>query len=309
MTDGNQAAPPLPSLHSLHVFEVAARLGSFTKAAAELHVTQTAVSHQIKQLEAELERALFRRTAGGLSLTAAGQAWAAELGGIFARIREVNRKLRRRAAGERPVVSLTTLPSFGARWLVPRLGRFLSQHPHVDLRISTSESVVDFAVEPIDVGIRFGPGPYRGLLAEKLLEDYFVVAASPERARELTTPRALRGQTLLKDDHEAAWQRWFAARKLKLPDGARYHQLTDSGLLVEAAVQGQGVALARWSLIQDELAKGSLRLLFPQIAPLPVGHAYHLVGLRETFRRPEIVAFRAWLRGELRSLQWRSALG
>src|SRR4051812_30746977 len=136
------AAPPLPSLHALHVFEVAARLGSFTRAAAELRVTQTAVSHQIKQLEGELDTLLFQRTGRGLVLTAAGQAWHAELASIFGRLREANRKLRRRAAGERPVVSLTTLPSFGARWLVPRLGGFLAQRPELDLRISTSEAVV-----------------------------------------------------------------------------------------------------------------------------------------------------------------------
>src|SRR4051812_17832444 len=111
---------PLPSLHALHVFEVAARLGSFTKAGAELNVTQTAVSHQIKQLEGELAVLLFRRTGRGLELTRDGQAWLTELSTIFARLREANRQLRRRSKSERAVVSLTTIPSFGARWLVPR---------------------------------------------------------------------------------------------------------------------------------------------------------------------------------------------
>src|SRR5690349_14721424 len=134
-------ALPLPSLHALHVFEVAARLGSFTRAGAELNVTQTAVSHQIKQLEGELDVLLFRRTGRGLELTREGQAWLAELSVIFTRLHEANRKLRRRPKSERPVVSLTTLPSFGARWLVPRLGGFLAQHPELDLRISASESV------------------------------------------------------------------------------------------------------------------------------------------------------------------------
>src|SRR5438876_2741073 len=110
-TSGN-STPALPSLRALHVFEVAARWGSFTQAAAELRVTQTAVSHQIKQLEDELEVLLFRRTGRGLVLTAAGQAWQLELASIFARLRDANRKLRQRAAGVRPVVSVTTLPSF-----------------------------------------------------------------------------------------------------------------------------------------------------------------------------------------------------
>lgn len=290
----------MPSLRALQVFEVAARLGSFTQAAVELRVTQTAVSHQIKQLEEELETPLFRRAGRGLSLTPAGHAWFAELTRIFAQLRETNRKLR--SGRERPVVSLTTLPSFAARWLVPRLGGFLIRHPELDLRISTSEAVIDFTLEPVDVGVRFGPGPYRGLLAEKLFDDVFVVVAEPERAKRLLKPRDLAEHSLLKDDHESAWPRWFAARGLAPPTGGRYHQLLDSGLLVEAAARGQGVALARWSLVRDELAAGRLRRVFPKLPALAAGHAYHLVGLRETFRRPEIAAFRSWLREEMREL-------
>src|SRR6478752_4913266 len=295
-------APALPSLHALHVFEVAARLGSFTKAGVELKVTQTAVSHQIKQLEGELDVLLFRRTGRGLELTRDGAAWLAELSSIFGRLREVNRKLRHRSASERAVVSLTTLPSFGARWLVPRLGGFLAQHPELDLRISASAATVDFELEPIDVGIRFGPGPYRGLLAEKLLDDHFVPVAAPAKAARLKKPADLLAQTLLADDHEDAWSRFFAVLGLKSGGRARYHQLTDSGLLVEAAVRGQGVGLARWSLIQDELAAGRLIRLFSSTPALPVGHAYWLLGLRETFRRPEIAAFRSWLRREVREV-------
>ena len=240
-----EKVPPLPSLHALHVFEVAARLGSFTKAGAELRVTQTAVSHQIKQLEGELDVLLFRRTGRGLELTREGQAWLTELSAIFSRLREANHKLRRRSKGERPVVSLTTLPSFGARWLVPRLGGFIAKHPDLDLRISASEAVVDFTREPIDVGIRFGPGPYPGLFAEKLLDDHFVIVAAPAKAARLKKPADLLRQTLLFDDHEDAWPRCFAALGLRAVTPTRYHQHTDSSFLVEAAMRGQGVAMAR----------------------------------------------------------------
>jgi LysR family transcriptional regulator, glycine cleavage system transcriptional activator len=291
----------LPSLRALHAFEVAARLGSFTKAAAELGVTQTAVSHQIKQLEEELEVALFQRSPRGLSLTRAGEEWHAELSRAFGVLRDANARLRARAV-ERSVVSLTTIPSFGARWLVPRLGSFLARHPQLDLRISVSEDVVDLERAPVDVGIRFGTGPYPGLLAEKLFADSFVVVASPERAKGLHKPRDLAGHPLLKDDHDGAWSRWFSAVGSAPPKGVRYHELTDSGLLVEAAVRGQGVGLARWSLVQDELGAGRLRRLFPKLPALAVGHAYHLVGLRETFRRREVAAFRTWLREEMRGL-------
>jgi LysR family transcriptional regulator, glycine cleavage system transcriptional activator len=292
----------LPSLHALYVFEVAARLGSFTRAALELHVTQTAVSHQIKQLEDELGLPLFRRTGRGLTLTAAGLAWQAELSTIFAKLRDVNRRLRPREPSARAGVSLTTIPSFGARWLVPRLGGFLALHPDLDLRISTSESLVDFAVDPIDVGIRFGRGSYPGLRSEKLLDDYFLVVATPTKAARLKRPRDLAGQTLLFDDHVEAWRRWFTARGLAEPAGTRHHQLTDSGLLVEAAVRGQGVALARWSLIQDELSAGRLERVFPRLEPLEVGYGYFLVGLRETFRKPAIASFREWLLAEIAPL-------
>lgn len=298
----SERAPPLPSLHALHVFEVAARLGSFTRAGAELRVTQTAVSHQIKQLEGELNVLLFRRTGRGLELTRAGQAWLTELSVIFTRLRDANRKLRLRSRSERPVVSLTTLPSFGARWLVPRLGGFIAKHPELDLRISASEAVVDFTREPIDVGIRFGPGPYPGLSAEKLFDDYFVIVAAPALAARLKKPADLLRHTLLVDDHEDAWPRCFVALGVSAPPLTRYHQHTDSSFLVEAAVRGQGVAMARWSLIQDELSAGRLSRVFPSASPLPVGHAYSLVGLRETFRRPEIAAFRDWLRAEIRML-------
>jgi LysR family glycine cleavage system transcriptional activator len=301
-----EKAPSLPSLHALHVFEVAARLGSFTKAGAELRVTQTAISHQIKQLEGELDVLLFRRTGRGLELTRAGQAWLTELSVIFTRLREANRKLRQRSKSERPVVSLTTLPSFGARWLVPRLGGFIAKHPNLDLRISASEAVVDFTREPIDVGIRFGSGPYPGLFAEKLLDDQFVMVAAPPKAARLKKPADLLQQTLLFDDHEDAWSRCFLALGLGATMPNRYHQHTDSSFLVEAAARGQGVAMARWSLIQDELSAGRLVRVFPKVAPLPVGHAYTLVGLRETFRRPEIAAFRDWLRLEIRELAWPS---
>jgi LysR family glycine cleavage system transcriptional activator len=294
--------PAMPSLHGLHVFEVAARCGSFTRAARELCVTQTAVSHRIKQLEAELDTLLFRRTGRGLELTEAGVAWQVELSSIFGRLRDVSRKLQSRAEHQRPSVSITTLPSFGTRWLVPRLGGFLARHPELDLRISTSETVVDFTVEPLDVGIRFGQGRYPGLYREKLLDDHFVIVAAPERALRLRKPQDLSKMPLLLDDHEDAWARQLAALGVTLDPPPRYYQLTDSSMLVEAAARGQGVALARWSLIQDELAAGRLRLPFPKLEPLPVGHAYYLVGLRESFRRPEVAAFRDWLRAEVRTL-------
>src|SRR5262249_21284577 len=154
-------------------FEAAARHLSFTRAAAELSVTQTAISHQVKLLEAHLGTLLFRRLPRRIVLTADGLAWARELKEVFARLEDANRRLR--AGSDRPVCSVSVIPSLAARWLVPRLGRFLQRHPECDLRISPTEHPVDFAVEAVDVGIRYGSGHYPGLEVHKLADDALVV--------------------------------------------------------------------------------------------------------------------------------------
>jgi LysR family glycine cleavage system transcriptional activator len=308
MEDG--AGISLPSLNALRVFEAAARHLSFTLAAKELHVTQTAVSHQIKLLENELGAVLFRRTPRRLALTPSGSAWAAELGPIFSRLLAVNRRLRKPARAERPLVSVSTIPSLGTRWLAPRLGRFLSRHPDIDVRISASDHLVDFAVEPIDVGIRYGKGRYPGLLSEKLSDDAFVVVCAPAvlSRRKVRSPRDLEGQTLLEDDHPHAWQEWLGRQKVRL-GSYRRTVLDDSSMLLEAAVRGHGFALSRWSLSVDEVSLGRLVLPFPKIAPLPTGLSYWLAAPSESYRRPEVAAFREWLREEVASLRGEATRG
>jgi LysR family glycine cleavage system transcriptional activator len=298
----------LPSLNALLVFEVAARHGSFTRAAGELHVTQTAVSHQVKALEAELGVVLFRRSPRHLALTQDGQAWATELRPIFLRLREASARLRTLARARRPVVAVTTIPSFGARWLVPRLGRFLESNPGIDVHISPSAALVDFGVEPFDVGIRYGLGRYLGLQCEKLADDAWVVVCAPSLRvpGRLRSPRDLARATLLCDDHPTAWSDWFAACRLPEVAEAGRSQFTDSSMLVEAATRGQGVAIARWSLACDEVRDGRLVLPFPAVPPLPTGESYFLVGPRESFRRSAVAAFRDWLRAEVRSLDRRA---
>ena len=290
----------LPSLNALRAFEAVARHMSFTRAARELAVTQTAVSHQVKLLEQELGVTLFRRSPRQIVLTGAGRAWAAELGEIFARLEALNKRLRQRVEAARPAVSVSVIPSFGSRWLVPRLGRFLEQHPEIDIRISASEKLVDFASEPIDIGIRYGGGRYPGLTVEKLAEDFWIVVCAPSLLahRNFRAPRDLEQQVLLYDDDRGAWLRWLrwcGVRKLR---SARYTQLTDSSMLVEAAVRGQGVALARRSLAADELAAGRLSKPFPEVEPLATGLAYYLACPPENLRRPEVAAFRAFLHQE-----------
>jgi LysR family transcriptional regulator, glycine cleavage system transcriptional activator len=297
--------PPLPSLNALLVFETAARHGGFTKAAKELCVTQTAVSHQVKALEEELGVTLFRRSPQRVELTAAGRAWANELSLVFGRLRAINESLRRSGASERAHVSVSIIPSFGARWLVPRLGRFFHEHPEVDVRLSANERLVDFALEPVDIGIRYGAGRYPGLRVSKLADDAMVVVAAPALLgkKRLGTPRDLKGHVLLHDDHPGAWEQWFAARKMRVPTQTPMNEFSDSSMLVEAAAQGQGIALSRWSLVADEIRLGRIERVFPRIAPMPTGLAYYLVSPRENLRRPEVAAFRDWVLREARALE------
>lgn len=291
---------PLPPLTALRAFEAAARHLSFTRAAGELSVTQTAVSHQVKLLEGHLGTPLFHRAARRVALTDAGQAWFHELHEVFARLQQANERLRARQAVSRPVVSVSVLPSFGARWLVPRLGRFIERHPGVDVRISPSEQLVDFAAEPVDVGIRYGHGRHPGLVVDKLADDALVVVCAPALAgrRRLERPDDLRRHVLLHDDEPGGWRRWLEAHRVQGVDAGKGIVLTDSSMLVEAAVRGQGVALARRSLALDEIEAGRLIRPFPRIRPLPTGRAYWFVTPRENLARPAVAAFRAWLRAE-----------
>src|SRR4051812_9812321 len=201
----------LPSLNALLVFETAARHGSFTRAAGELGVTQTAVSHQVKALEGELGVALFRRSPRRLTLTAEGQAWAGELRPVFQRLRDAADRLRARHRAQRPLVAVTTIPSFGARWLGPRLGRFLARHPGLDVHISPPADLVDFGLQPLDVGIPFGGGPPPGLVWEKRADDAGGVVCAPARRARAgrRAPADLAGEPLLCDDHPRAWEDWF----------------------------------------------------------------------------------------------------
>jgi LysR family glycine cleavage system transcriptional activator len=296
----------LPSLNALQAFEAAARHASFTRAGAELGVTQTAISHQVKALEGELGVSLFRRSPRRLTLTGEGQAWAAELRPIFQRLRDASARLRATTRAQRPVVAVTTIPSFGARWLVPRLGRFLAQNPAVDVHISPSALLTDFGVEPFDVGIRWGRGRYPGLACQLLAEDAWVVVSAPAAIDKLRlkTPRELLAVPLLADDHPSGWSDWFAACRVR-GRPTTTSRFTDSSMLVEAATRGQGIALARWSLAFDELAAGRLVQVFPRVPLLRTQDSYFVVGPRESFRKPHVAAFRDWVLKEAQALRGR----
>ncbi len=289
----------LPPLNALRAFEAAARHLSFTRAAEELHVTQAAISHQVKALEEHLGRKLFRRLNRALLLSDDGQAYLPSVSRAFALLNDATRNLLERDAPGPLTVS--ALPSFAARWLVPRLGRFRQIHPDIDLRIDPSAALTDFASGDVDVGVRYGRGKYPGLRADWLMtEDIFPVCSPALLSGEhpLRAPGDLEHQVLLHDDGHGDWRTWLLAAGIDRVDPTRGPIFTDSSMLIQAAMAGQGVALARGVLAADELAAG--RLVRPFTLSLPTEYAYYLVCPQNTAEQPKIAAFRDWLLDEAR---------
>ena len=287
----------LPPLNALRAFEAAARHLSFTRAAGELHVTQAAISHQVKALEEHLGRKLFRRLNRALLLTDDGQAFLPSVSRAFALLNEAtNDLLTREDLGP---LTVSALPSFAARWLVPRLGRFHKIRPDIDLRIDPSAQLTDFSAGDVNVCIRYGRGKYPGLRSDWLMtEDIFPVCSPAllDGPRPIREPGDLEHHVLLHDDGHGDWRTWLLAAGVELVNPMRGPIFTDSGMLIQAAMAGQGVALARGVLAADELAAG--RLVRPFSLSLPTEYAYYLVCPEETADQPKIAAFREWLLSE-----------
>src|SRR5579859_2016623 len=199
----------LPPLTTLRAFEAAARLGSFTRAAEEISVTHGAVSHQVRALERALSTPLFQRNGRRVVLTAAGRHFADRVGAALRDIAEAARFIQR---GERDknILTISTLPSFAARWLLPRLGRFMEQHPEIAVNVHTSLSLVDLPRDEVDLAIRFGRGDWPGLEAHKFLDDEFFPVASPRfnGGRLPKRPADLAKFTLMRSNDEF-WAPWF----------------------------------------------------------------------------------------------------
>ena len=288
----------LPPLNALRAFEAAARHLSFTRAAAELHVTQTAISHQIKALEERLGVRLFRRLPRGLLLTEAAQRLLPPVRDAFDQIAAATERLA--AGGAGATLTVSVLPSFAAKWLVPRLGRLRAAHPDLDLRISASSELVDFARDDVDVGIRMGSGVYPGLRVERLFGEALVPVCSPllrEGPHPLLRPEDLAHHVLLHDEDYAGWELWLRLAGVPGVLARRGPVFTDSGMVVQAAAEGQGVALARRVLAAGDLAAG--RLVQPFDVSIPHDLAYYLVCPEATAEQPKIAAFRSWLLAEV----------
>jgi LysR family transcriptional regulator, glycine cleavage system transcriptional activator len=285
----------LPSLNALRAFEAAARNLSLTLAGRELHVTQSAISHQVQNLEDELGVELFRRLPRSLRLTPAGEALAIAARDAFGRIEEAARAIDRRPAR----LCVSVLPSFAARWLLPRLKRFRESWPRLDLRIHATREPCDFARDGVDLALRYGRGGWRGLRAEELLSEEVFPVCSPRLARSLRAPADLRRHVLLHDEVRAAhggWTEWLRAAGARDVDARRGIVFTDAHLMLQAAADGQGVALARSALSAGDLAAG--RLVRPFECSVPARYRYFLVYPPAHAHRPEVRAFRDFLFSE-----------
>jgi LysR family glycine cleavage system transcriptional activator len=287
----------LPPLNALKAFEAAARHESFTRAAEELCVTQGAVSHQVKALEAELGLKLFNRERQRLVITQAGRAYLEVVRDALDRIAAgTERLLQRQSAG---ALTVSTSPNFAAKWLVHRLGRFAEAHPGIDLRVSASLHHVDFAREDVDLAIRHGDGQASGLHVTRLCAEVLTPVCSPKLLAGrsgLRKPADLARQTLIHIDDRNDWRKWLDAAGVGDVDLSRGPVLNQASMALDAAVDGQGVALARSALAAWDLIVG--RLVRPFELSLPVPYAYWIVCPNATAKLPKIDTFRDWLLAE-----------
>lgn len=277
-------------LNALRAFEVSARHLSFTRAAEELSVTQTAVSMQVKNLEQRLGVALFRRLPRGLALTDEGLALLPVVAQSFGRIADVLAQFE--DGRRREVLTVGVVGTFAVGWLMPRLREFQQQHPFVDLRLLTNNNRVDLAGEGLDYAIRFGDGAWHGTEAERLFEAPLAPMCAPEIAARLRTPSDLVAETLLRSYRSDEWHRWFAAAAAPCPPLRGF--VFDSSLaLAEAAAQEAGVALLPVMMFERELRQG--RLVCPFEQRIVLG-AYWLTRLKSRPQTAAMAAFRTWLK-------------
>lgn len=294
----------MPPMTALRAFVAAAQQRSFARAAAMLNVTPAAIGQQVRLLEAHVGHPLFRRDRRSeLELTDAAARLLPGLeegfGAILAAVERLDE-----AVDDAPL-RVSVAPSFGLKWLLPRLGRLRMRHSDLDVRIATTVALADFEADEADCAIRFGAGAYPGLHAQILLSDYVIPVCSPrllEGPRPLARAADLAGHTLIHDDGAAIdasapdWHAWLRDEGVEGVDVSRGPRFDQALMVIEAAIAGQGVALARNNLVSDDLARG--RLVQPFGAPRKVLHSYHFVCPPHRLPSARVQRFLGWLRDE-----------
>ncbi|MFV8604874.1 transcriptional regulator GcvA [Ralstonia pseudosolanacearum] len=287
----------LPNPGALKMFEAAARLESFSRAAEALCVTHSAVSHQIRALEAELGMVLFKRDGRRITLTDPGRRYADRIRSALFEIAAATESMRTGDRERRLVISL--LPSFAARWLTPRIGRFIERYPEIDVELQSTHVITDFNRDDVDVVLRLSDGNDPDLFVEPLLDEVFFPACAPtfNGGRLPKTPADLADVTLLRSDYEM-WRAWFMAAGLEgWAEPRRGVLYQDASQLMQASMEGQGVGLVRRSLAMQEIISGRLVRLFDIDAPSPWTYWFICPQpLLDSFR---VRALREWLHEEV----------
>lgn len=292
----------LPPFAAIRAFEASARHSSFTLAADELNVTQSAISHQVRRLEEFLDTPLFVRAPKGLSLTRAGQDYLGELTGILDQLDASTRRLCQ--ADQPELLRIRATPAFTTRWLLPRMHSFQSDHPDLDYEVSIGFPPTDFSKGDVDVFIHWGTDPVVGARVEPFFETARAPVASAEflrKAPEIRSPADLLAVTLLHDEIEDGWSRWFESCGVVPPATRRGPRLAHCELVLEAAETAQGVALPYLALIQPELESGRLVRLFDQETPAMT--IFSIAYQERDANDPKVRAFRDWIFDEARDVR------
>jgi LysR family glycine cleavage system transcriptional activator len=263
-------------------------------------VTPAAVSQQIRLLEDRMDCRLFHRLTRSVSLTPQGARLAPAVADAFSRISIAIADLRRTAAGS--PLTISVLPSFAVKWLIPKLSRFRMRHPDIDVRIAAENRRADFVTDDVDIAVRFGDGRYPGLHVERFLDEEIFAVCSPALLRDTTPPKNsgdLLRLPLLHDRHTSPgedWNSWLSALGIDEPVPTGGISFSQQDMVLQAAIDSQGVALTRTHLVNDDLKAGRL------VRPLPVGrralNSYYLVCLAEALEMPKVAVFRAWMLDE-----------
>lgn len=293
----------IPPLNALRVFEAVARLGSFTKAAEELYVSQSAISRQISLIEDYLGIKLFDREQRGVTLTALGHAYQKDIGPAFAQIATATQNLFATSRGG--PIKVRAYTTFAAKWLMRRLPEFQAAYPDLEVRISTNVTPIDFQRENVDLAIQFGDGRWPGILCERLLDDQIAPVCSPvlmDSKIPLATLDDLKSHRLLHSHYRKSdWPDWLSA--VGRPDLATPHEsmeFSSSILTYQAAVDGLGVAIGQILLLDQELEKGILVRPFAQIVKRPF--AYYLLQPERHSTPRNVKIFREWLLDKIREM-------
>jgi DNA-binding transcriptional LysR family regulator len=288
----------LPSLNGLRAFEAAARHGSFVAAGSELNVTQAAISRMVRVLEQRLGFALFERLPNGLTLTPQGKALQPGITAAFDAIAAVTEQVA--AMRATPVLTLGVGQSFALRWLIPRLGGFYRDHPEIEVRLATGGAINPFK-DDWTCGILLGSGDWPDLEAEPLFSADLFPVCTPAIARRLAKPADLAKETLLQVAHSPEeWPLWLAAARVKLPARKLGPRFDNYAMVLQAAVDGAGVAVGLRPYVEDDIKAGRLVAPFP--LTVPKGRAWYLAYRPHRADDPGLMAFRDWLRANFTAI-------